>query len=424
MYENIKFSILTTACIGWQGVCYLFGRERIECIKNIANYLSTRNIIYSKIFQSLSCGANILTDEEMKFLSKFNDEVPYHEDELWDIDALVTNINISTGKSLEVDPIPLKSGMIALAYKGVLDNKPVIVKVKRKHIYDKLIDGIQKMEFFMRLSLFLPYTRVLSLPDVFEENVEEMLKQIDFKNELIVLKKVYNNFKYVDNVIIPYAYSEFTDADNRMIVMDYLEGKTIHQVEKKDRYDYGMIVAKYSMKSILYDRLYHNDLHAGNIFFMETDGVKKIGVIDFGTTGTMSRHQQNIFYQFFKEGAITKNYKKAAEVLQEDFVYPKDVFDKLSDYEKTKLVNQLTELIQECFSAEKQLDVELIYKLNCILHKKHLKLSRFFCKLQLSLGIAGSVCNELCNSDGLNYMNCVTEAIKDMVNAEEKMFEY
>ena len=109
MYENIKFSILTTACIGWQGVCYLFGRERIECIKNIANYLSTRNIIYSKIFQSLSCGANILTDEEMKFLSKFNDEVPYHEDELWDIDALVTNINISTGKSLEVDPIPLKS---------------------------------------------------------------------------------------------------------------------------------------------------------------------------------------------------------------------------------------------------------------------------------------------------------------------------
>ena len=100
----------------------------------------------------------------------------------------------------------------------------------------------------------------------------------------------------------------------------------------------------------------------------------------------MSRHQQNIFYQFFKEGAQQK-LQKAAEVLQEDFVYPKDV-DKLSDYEN-QLNNQLTELIQECFSAEKQLDVELIYKLNCILHKKHLKLSRFFCKLQLSLGIAG-----------------------------------
>ena len=422
--ENIKFSILTASCIGWQSFCYLLGRNRIDCIKNIANYLSNRNIIYSKIFQSLSCGANILTDNEMKFLSKFNDEAPYTSKELWNVDALVDNVNISTNKKLEINNIPIKSGMIAIAYKGKLGNKDVIIKIKRKNIFKKLKDGIDKMDYIVRLTSYLPYTNVLSLQDVFEENKEEMLKQNDFKNEVDVSQKVYNNFKYMDEIVIPKVYPEFTSADNRIIVMDYLEGKSIRDVPCSEKYDYGKIVARYSMKSVLYDRLYHNDLHAGNIFFMETDGIKKIGVIDFGATGTMTRDQQNIFYTFFKEGAINKNYKAAAEVLINDLVYPKEVFEELSPENKSDLMTEIIKLTKDCFSAVTQMDIKLIYDLNLVLNKYNLKLSRFFCKLQLSLGIAGSVCNELCSVEGKNYMNCVEEAVEKMVKAQENMFEY
>ena len=424
VYENIKFSILTASCIGWQGFCYLLGRERISCIKNVASYLSSKNIIYSKIFQSLSCGANILTDAEMKFLSMFNDEAPYTNDEVWNVDALVDNVNISTNNVLRINNVPIKSGMIALVYKGKLGNKDVIVKVKRKNIYEKLIDGIQKMEYIVRVLSYLPYTNVLSLPDIFEENVEEMLKQVDFKNEVDIAGKVYNNFKYMDDVIIPKVYPEFTTADNRIIVMEYLDGLSIREVPAMERYDYGKIVAKYSMKSVLYDRLYHNDMHAGNIFFMKVDDKKKIGVIDFGATGTMTRHQQNIIYSFFKEGAINKDYEAAAEVLVKDLVYPKERFEKLSSEDKLDLMNDLITLTKDCFSAVTQMDVTLIYELNVALNKYNIKLSRFFCKLQLSLGIAGSVCNELCSVEGKNYMNCIEAAVKKMVEAEENMFEY
>ena len=424
VYENIKFSILTTSCIGWQGICYLVGRDRINCIKNIATFLSSKNIIYSKIFQSLSCGANILTDEEMKFLSMFNDEAPYNNDELWNVDSIVDNVNISTNSVLKINNVPVKSGMIAIAYKGKLGNKDVIIKIKRKNIYERLIDGIQKMEYIVRLLSYLPYTNVLSLPDVFEENVEEMLKQVDFKNEVNVAEKVYNNFKYMDDIVIPKVYPEFTTADNRIIVMDYLEGLSIRDVPITEKYEYGKIVAKYSMKSVLYDRLYHNDLHAGNIFFMEINNKKKIGVIDFGATGTMTRHQQNIFYSFFKEGAINKNYEAAAEVLVRDLVNPKEVFDELSSEQKLDLMTELVKLTKDCFSAVTQMDIKLIFDPNVALNKYNLKLSRFFCKLQLSLGIAGSVCNELCSVEGKNYMNCVEEAVKKMVEAQENMFEY
>ena len=136
--------------------------------------------------------------------------------------------------------------------------------------------------------------------------------------------KVYNNFKYIENIVIPKTYPDFTSADNRIIVMDYLEGKTIHEVDPSDKYEYGRILARYSMKSVLYDRLYHNDLHAGNIFFMEDNDEKKIGIIDFGATGTMTRHQQNIFYDFFKQGALEKNYECAAETLLKELVFPKE----------------------------------------------------------------------------------------------------
>ena len=397
---------------------------RLDCIKNIAKYLSDKNIIYSKIFQSLSCGANILTDEEMKFLSMFNDEAPYNNNEVWNVDAMVDNVNISTNSVLRIDNVPIKSGMIALVYKGKLGMKDVVIKVKRKNIYEKLIDGIQKMEYIVKLLSYLPYTRVLSLSDVFEENVEEMLKQVDFKNEVDIAGKVYNNFKYMDDVIIPKVYPEFTTADNRIIVMEYLEGLSIRDVPPLERYDYGKIVAKYSMKSVLYDRLYHNDMHAGNIFFINKDNKKKIGVIDFGATGTMTRHQQNTIYSFFKEGVISKDYKAAAEVLAKDLVYPKERFHQLSSEDKTNLIKEIARLTKDCFSAVTQMDIKLIYELNVALNKYNLKLSRFFCKLQLSLGIAGSVCNELCSVEGKNYMNCVEEAVKKMVKAQENMFEY
>ncbi len=421
--ENVKFSISTGYCIGWQYLCYMSGRPRLDCIKNVAAYLSDKNIIYSKIFQSLSCGADVLTNEEMLFLSKFNDEAPYSEDEIWNIESLINNVNISTGKTLEIEHVPIKSGMIALVYKGRLDNKDVIVKVKRRNIYSKLIDGIQKIEYFMNISSYIPYVNILSLPDIFQENVEEILKQVDFKNELDVSEKVYNNFKYIENIIIPKTYPDFTSADNRIIVMDYLEGKTIHDVDSSDKYDYGRILARYSMKSVLYDRLYHNDLHAGNIFFMKDNDKKKIGIIDFGATGTMTRHQQNIFYDFFKQGALEKNYECAAETLLKELVFPKEKFDKMSSADKSNLMVKIVELTRQCFSAEKQMDIQLIYRLNLELYKYGLKLSRFFCKLQLSLGIAGSVCNELCNEEE-NYMHCISEAIKNMVEAQESMFEY
>ena len=71
--DSILLALRTSFFILWQFICYHCGRERYDCVKNIASFLSSYNIVYSKIFQSLSSGANVLTHKEMDYLSRFND---------------------------------------------------------------------------------------------------------------------------------------------------------------------------------------------------------------------------------------------------------------------------------------------------------------------------------------------------------------
>ena len=55
-------------------------------------------------------------------------------------------------------------------------------------------------------------------------------------------------------------------------------------------------MSKFIIKSLLFDGLYHGDLHAGNILFLENN---KIGILDFGIIGELTREEQNEYFEFF-----------------------------------------------------------------------------------------------------------------------------
>ena len=113
--------VKTVSYVSWQSLCYCFGRERIDCIQNIANYLASINIIYSKVFQSLSAGANILSIEEMKYLSQFNDTAPFNVSDLYDVQDIIANLNKKCNTNLKVKhATPERAGMVALVYYGTI----------------------------------------------------------------------------------------------------------------------------------------------------------------------------------------------------------------------------------------------------------------------------------------------------------------
>ena len=413
----------TLTYMSWQSMCYLLGRRRIDCIRNIANYLANINIIYSKVFQSLSAGANVLSIEEMKYLSQFNDSAPYTQDDIFDVAEIVDNLNKKTDCKLEINCVtPQKAGMVALIYYGTVDGKNVVIKVKRRNIKDRLDDALDKMQTIVNITSKLPWLNRLYLPTIFEENREDMIKQLDFSNEVNNLKLYSHNFRNMDFVNIPYVYEEFTRGDDRVIVMERLFGTRLHDImSDSEKAEYGPLVARFSMKSILYDRRYHADLHAGNIFFMGRPNDRKIGVIDFGIVGSVSKEAQDSFYNFFKYILVENDKIKGANVLLSRLVEPKEQYKNMDKNRKNELLNKMAVVAEEVFGSESVVDARTVYKINTVLIDYGLQLSRPFCRIQLSLSVCGSVCNELCKV-GDNYMVHVSEVTRSMM-AERDMFE-
>ena len=415
--------VKTVGYVSWQSLCYCFGRSRIDCIRNIANYLANINIIYSKVFQSLSAGANILSIEEMKYLSQFNDTAPFKVSDLYNVHDIVDDLNAACNTNLKVKhATPERSGMVALVYYGTIDDNDVVVKVKRRNIEDKLEDALEKMRFIVRVASYLPWLNRLYLPTIFEENRQDMLNQLDFSNEVRNLSLYKKSFRNMDFVKIPHVYERFTSQDDRVIVMERLYGSRLHDIKSnKEKAEYGPLVARFSMKSILYDRRYHADLHAGNIFFMGTHGDRRIGIIDFGIIGTVSKEAQDSFYNFFKSVLVDSDYVEGSNVLLSRLVEPKIVYNNMAPARKRSLLAKMAIVAEDVFGPDSILDARTVYRINSELMEYGLYLSRPFCRIQLSLAVCASVCNELCR-EGDNYMYHVSNVTKSMM-AERDMFE-
>lgn len=415
--------VKTIGYVSWQSLCYCFGRTRIDCIQNIANYLASINIIYSKVFQSLSAGANILSIEEMKYFSQFNDTAPFKTSDVYNVKDIVDDLNRVCNTNIKVKhSTPERSGMVALVYYGTMDDNDVVVKVKRRNIEDNLEDALKKMRFIVKMASYMPWLNRLYLPTIFEENRQDMLNQLDFSNEVRNLSLYKKSFRHMDFVRIPLVYEHFTNEDDRVIVMERLYGTRLHDIKSdKEKAEYGPLLAKFSMKSILYDRRYHADLHAGNIFFMGNPGDRKIGIIDFGMIGCMSKEAQDNFYNFFKSILVDNDYIEGTNVLLSRLVEPKQVYNNMTPRKKHRLLAKMAIVTKDIFGPDSILDARTVYRINNELMEYGLYLSRPFCRIQLSLAVCASVCNELCRV-GDNYMHHVSNVTKNMI-AEREIYE-
>lgn len=102
--------------------------------------------------------------------------------------------------------------------------------------------------------------------------------------------------------------------------MEKLEGKRIEHILPCDKYEYSKILSKFNLKCVFYDSIYHSDLHSGNIIFMKDDYIidessytspgLRIGIIDYGIIGTMTRRTECVF-MFLKSllAEITLNWR-------------------------------------------------------------------------------------------------------------------
>jgi len=375
----------------------------------------------------LSTNSFLLDKKQIEYLSNYTDNAPFLESE---IDTSFISSIIKVGEAnpeiaitLSPDPKPVKAGMIALVYEGHMKTgtkKRVIIKVIRKDIGTRIMDALDKIDFLVRLIGHFPFIRNTNIKDIIRENRSMMIEQTDFNMEVSNIQQMLKNSKYVDYLTIPQVYPEYTTDNSKVIVMDYIEGQNLLEVEECDKDGYSMMLAKFGMKSILFDRFYHADLHPGNIIFIKkSDGEKRLGIIDFGIMGRMTKEEQHYFYKFFLNMSNNDNYIEAGSSIIECLVEPKDTLFSLSKEDYDRLIESIAKITQNAFTHNKNLIPSDLFKINKILCVHNLSLSRSFCKIELALAISDSVCSKL--SHNTSYLENIKTAAGEIFDSS--MFE-
>jgi len=414
------FLIRTCFIILWEYLLYFLGRPIDNCVKNVSRKLGNINMFYVKAFQSISSNSQLLSREQIEFLSSYTDNVPFGPEDI-DIDfrgAIArVNKNNNIDNKLIIPPfaIPIKSGMISLIYEGFIGNQKVIIKVARKNIRDRLSNALRQFDLLTRLLVFVFRLQSLGINNVIMENKEMMMLQTNFRNELANIISIREKHKNIDDIVIPRPYKEYTEAYENIIVMDYLEGVTVMQIDAKDRNVYSKQLAQYSLKSILFDRIVHADLHPGNIIFLkDASGKCRSGIIDYGVMLIITKQQQKDFYDFISALFISKDSKKAFAILASSFIEKtvtnnnNNNLEKESLLKKPQIVEKIGNIIENALTKNNMIQPSEIYSINNILYAHGYCLSKAFCKIEMALAIADSVCRQLTTDN--SYIDNIKEA--------------
>jgi ubiquinone biosynthesis protein len=392
--------------------------EYNDYIKQLALKLSRENVFYVKFFQAAcTIKSPLLNDELTTFLMSFTDNVPYSYSEI-DYESLESAIN-DFSVSINKPFVPIKAGTISLIFEGYKDGKPVIIKCKRVGVNDKIENAIFHMNHLISISKFIPHIKNLNVHEIYSENKQSVIDQLSFENEVSNIELFYSKWNKpgLDYIKIPKVYSEITKQLPNIIVMERIFGKTICEIDIDDRDKFALTLAKFNFKSVFYDAIYHGDFHPGNVFFLKEEKVKKnqcgddsddsddsddgepyvykIGIIDFGIMGTLTRELQNVIYSLF-HNLYEKNHVGVANCMIDNLIEPKDI---LTTETKKELVEIISSYSEMHFGKDnhKFLDAEDIIVINKLLYKYGVQFSKEFCKVELSFAISDSVCKLLSN---------------------------
>ncbi len=182
---------------------------------------------------------------------------------------------------------PLAAASLAQVHRAwLLDGTPVVVKVQRPDIAAIIRED---MEAFSEIADFLEDTTELGkrfmLRATLKEFGKSLRRELDFRKEATVLKRMGENLQEYDNVVTPLPVLDLTAR--RVLTMQYIAGEQISEVSQLRRDSVnGAELADSLFRAYLHQLLlqgvYHADPHPGNVFLTHDD---RIALLDFGMVG-------------------------------------------------------------------------------------------------------------------------------------------
>jgi len=392
-------------------VIYGFTRDYSKFIDKLSLRLATINILYVKVFQAIALNSSFIDENTNNRLLKYTDNAPWS---IEDIDMnLLVQVTSENGLIVKEEyKNPINSGMISVVFKVFKDEQPVILKMKRRNIDSILSEAIANLVFFVNLLNVIPDIKQLEVSTIIHNNIDIIKQQTNFLKEVENMTMFRDKCKHLKYVKIPKVYPDVTNKHNDCILMEYIEGLKINQVDPADYEQF----AKYHIKSVIASGLIHGivhgDLHGGNLLFIKDENDKKykhkIGVIDYGIVYHFNDKRRMQLFDFTTELTTVSAEITVQRVIQMGVVEPNDVFINLPKEHYDAILQIMTDILHDTLFVVKRADCKKIFTsvqiLNNYLNNQNLKQygigpSKGFVIFQLTIAMLYGVIITLCKSD-------------------------
>ena len=425
MIKNLKgilFLINVLFIFGKESLIYLIFKDYSSFVERLALGLSSINILCVKIFQAFALNNSLIDEKTNNKLLQFTDNAPwnYSDIELYDLIEISDKYNLQLKSGYE---IPINAGMISLvfkAYKNDNSSEPVIIKMKRKNIQEKLDDAIDNLLFSMYLLSFIPVFNKYQLAEVVNKNIEIIRHQTNFLEEVDNMDLIKNNCKHLKYVKIPSANRAVTEEYPNCIMMDFIEGIKINEIQKEDYEGFAKQVIKFGFVTSIVYGVTHGDLHGGNILFIKDKNDEKypykIGVIDFGIIYKLESKYKDLVFEILTQIFDLPPRESSIKLLNSGIIDPPNILQQIPKDDYENIIAFTSEIIDETVNSSKKANQIQIYKFisklkeylsNSVLSKIGIRPSDNFVKTQLVLAMSHGVTLTLCNDDFISLADKV-----------------
>ena len=357
-----------------------------NAIMSICNSLVQKNYLFTKVVQwgvqEVYNGANIKDNDELKlYFSVFSNNVPYTQDELYSALSCIQNITefakARNDKLVVESNIPTNSGSVALIFKALLNDAPVIIKVLRPNIKTRIEHDIDAVLFFFNnifIKNIVRYYIKIDFKKFIESNSESLLNQCDFMSEVNNALLFKDNLKNNKSIVIPDVYKHFTDKYNDVIVMEYLDGPIAKNVSLDLLRDRCEIFQSFFFESLFRYNILHGDFHLGNIIITNNN---TIGIIDFGIVYNLSDSNSDQLFNLLFLSFRPEKMKQLIRAIIRYLCIDKNYHDMI--YNKIINDKEITDMFSSDFSAN-----FIIKLVNKLMSQETLEIKKDLCKLLLS----------------------------------------
>ena len=361
---------------------------------------------FIKIGQILSTRPDILPPEYITELSKLQDSAPS-----FSFDTVREIIEADLGKDINqlfssIDKNPVACASVAQVHNAVLvDGIPVIVKVQRPDIENKLLEDMDILIGIVKKASDTLKDVLLDPVEALEEIKETTKIELDFRNEVSFMVRFMHDNKDVACISVPKPIEGM--STKRVSVQERIEGIKISNKAAliKEGYEPNEIGRKLIL-SFLYqvfnNGFFHGDPHPGNLIISG----RKIFYIDFGIMGVLDSTSRRAFNDLLRS-LVSEDITQIVNLIlilgiQKGPVDRNRLHDDIEkivhNYAHSSLRNfQVSYLFKDLFEAAR---------------KNNLKLPREFTILLKSLLILEGVLSDL--SPDISIMEIASAYIKDM----------